>query len=298
MAWVFRASDSGFNEESANPLVVNKPAGVVEDDLMVSFNNKDFAADWTGGPAGWTQRENIADADQRHSLWDKVAGATEPSTYSWTKANGDATGSIIAWTGVNTADPYDVSGQLQINTNLNFTAPSITTTNDNALMVIGSGTDVPTPGAITFTHHADYTEREDISTVTDIWSSSSISDDIQVSSGASGVKIGTLSGITDSGTVHAAYNILSGVAEALVGAVTVVHQALSTLAYTNVGVVRSLIADVTVTHQADVDEVLQTPGCDEILAPDSLPEQTRLSGVVTDIDEPIRTPDANFLERI
>ncbi len=35
--------------------------------------------------------------------------------------------------------------------------------------------------------------------------------------------------------------------------------------------------------------------CDQKLAPDTLPEQTNLTGAVTDIDEPVNTPDANWL---
>lgn len=208
--WNFRASDSAFVEESATSITVNKPTGVVEDDLMVVFINKDFNTPLGSPPSGWTTVEGIVDGDQVHVMQYKVAGASEPSDYTWTWTGGaDCVGMIIAWTGVDTADPYDVSSQNE-GVSVTHTATGITTTNDTALLVAAYGSDVTSAQAITWTTPSGMTEREDISTATDIWASGSIHDEEFGSAGATGDRDATASTFANFGAILAAFNISTG----------------------------------------------------------------------------------------
>ena len=210
MAWSFRASDSAFVEESATSLTVTKPSGVVEDDLMVAFLNKDFNTDIGTPPSGWTEVENITDGDQRHIMWYKVAGASEAADYTWSWTGGaDCVGMIIAWSGVDTADPFDVSSQFD-SVGIIHTATSITTTNDNALLVAAYGTDVGAATAITWTAPSGMTEREDISTAVDIWASGSIHDEEFGDAGSTGVRDASASAFSNFGSILAAFNISTG----------------------------------------------------------------------------------------
>lgn len=207
MAWSFRASDSAFNEESSNPVVVNKPTGTVDEDLLIAFGNKDFSADFGTPPTGFASIQNIADADQRHVMWWKLAGGSEPSTYSWAKPNGDGIVCLIAWDGCDTADPADVSSQNQAGASTSHVASGVTPTNDDALLVGGYGTDVQSAGAITWTTPTGMTEREDRSTASDIWSSGSIHDEVLTGGGATGDRTATASSSQQYGAILAAFNI-------------------------------------------------------------------------------------------
>jgi hypothetical protein len=103
------------NVAASGSLACNKPTGVVSGDLMIAFLalNDDTSL---GGPSGWTKQLDVVAGTPtvdhfECSLWYKVAGGSEGTTYSWTKSAGATaspmTVSISAWTGVNTnASPF------------------------------------------------------------------------------------------------------------------------------------------------------------------------------------------------
>src|SRR2546425_5611240 len=104
-------------------LTVNKPTGVVSGDLLIAAISVRAAAPAT--PSGWTLiwcqysssgsgsgGSTCPGATPTVSLavYRKVAGASEPASYSWTVAN-KAEGIISAYYNVDTTNPLDVTAQ-------------------------------------------------------------------------------------------------------------------------------------------------------------------------------------------
>jgi hypothetical protein len=134
----FRAASSGANNGSATSLVIPAPSGVQAGDVMIACiaarGNPNLTA-----PAGWTLvRLDMNGFTLRQGIYWKVATASEPASYTWVLSNAQAaSGGIIAYSGVNTSNPIDVSSAaISSVTGTAATAPSITTT-VNGAMVIG-----------------------------------------------------------------------------------------------------------------------------------------------------------------
>jgi hypothetical protein len=130
----------------------NRPASVQPGDVeiaMISTLNYTSGIDVTvAPPAGWTK---IAGAscgdsgkDQQQAFFYHIAGASEPSSYTW-PINGNpwpnACNAIIADYGnVNTSNPVEASGCLYAASGTTVTAPSIATlTANDRLLWIGTG---------------------------------------------------------------------------------------------------------------------------------------------------------------
>lgn len=135
-------------------------------------------------PGGWTQiqQANIG-TGARLGVWYKIAGPSEPTSYTFTLGLSDnVTGSIITVTNVDTANPININAAGSGNS-ATATAPSVTTTVDNTFMVAIAGTD--DSGA--YTPPTNYTERVEISS--SIWISQSVATYLQGTSGASGTAV-------------------------------------------------------------------------------------------------------------
>src|SRR5205814_1599209 len=82
-------------------------------------------------PAGWTLiRRDTAGTYTTQALYYRVVTASEPASYSWSFSGAvPAAGGIVAYSGVSTAAPVDVSGGTGQNVNAtSIVAPSVTTT--------------------------------------------------------------------------------------------------------------------------------------------------------------------------
>src|SRR3954469_19208318 len=163
----FRSS-SGNNTGTFNSFPVNKPAGVVDGDLLiVALETYDQSGTMAHGtpPAGWTlvRALNVTTGPIRASVYRKIA-ASEPSSWTFTKTNdsigyGGCIGCIaISNPGVPATPlpaengPVDTSGPSVI------TAPSINTvTVDDLLVYVGASR-----GAADWTPPSGYTERVDL----------------------------------------------------------------------------------------------------------------------------------------
>lgn len=99
MSWTYQSQALSSLGISASPVTVNKPSGVVSGDLLVSilyFQNTAGGQNVYGvftNPSGWTTAGSDAQgfgnshagtgfAQSMHVSW-KVAGASEPTSYSW-----------------------------------------------------------------------------------------------------------------------------------------------------------------------------------------------------------------------
>lgn len=116
-----------FNDASG-PVSVSKPAGVAENDLMVLF----WTIGYFGGgsstrvpPSGWTLLDTqAAGGVAGWAMYYKVAGASEPSTYTVEQTSNFVEADrafIAAWTGNDPSSPIDATGT-------KYTEPSNTST--------------------------------------------------------------------------------------------------------------------------------------------------------------------------
>ncbi len=136
-------------------ITINKPAGVVTDDIMiVTISELDWAAHslTNATSSGWTliSGTSIGGGIAKHcTVLYKVAKASDAGTSSYTftlpgAVNGDTytIGGIVAFAGVDPASPFNAIGTLNYqpdHTPLStVTAPTITTTTSNCAVVMFS----------------------------------------------------------------------------------------------------------------------------------------------------------------
>ncbi|HET7168477.1 MAG TPA: Ig-like domain-containing protein, partial [Candidatus Limnocylindrales bacterium] len=153
----FRSASSADNA-TATSLVIPAPAGAVSGDVLVA------AVSVRGGPtitppAGWTLvRQDINASTMRQALFVHVAGGSEPSSYTFTLSNAQsAAGGIVAYSGVDPANPVDVHGGQVNAASTSITAPSVTTTGPDRVLVAFFGT----PALTSMTPPSGMTERYD-----------------------------------------------------------------------------------------------------------------------------------------
>lgn len=107
-------------------LTISKPTGVVSGDVLVAVIEVNNPSNVPATPAGWTLLDSGSTGPSSATYY-KVAGGSEPSSYSWTVAN-LAAGVIAAYTGCDPVNPVNVHGALNRTTASPLTATSITTT--------------------------------------------------------------------------------------------------------------------------------------------------------------------------
>src|SRR4051812_11028774 len=81
---------------SAAQTVVNqpvaKPAGTVQDDLLVAVLLSDNTATPLTAPSGWVRSGNLSSSGGPHiNVYTRVAGASEGTGYTWTFPVGNGT---------------------------------------------------------------------------------------------------------------------------------------------------------------------------------------------------------------
>jgi hypothetical protein len=153
----FIAASSGIDTTT-----INKPAGVAEGDFLLGIFYS-FSGD-TGGtvspPPGWTaigtmqQQLDSEDGVYTNGIaaW-KVAGPSEPSSYTYSIGGGSEypVGSIIAYSGVDAADPVEAF-QYTKGDGASVDIPSLDSSVSNSLLLV-MGTNFvatcPTPSGMT-----------------------------------------------------------------------------------------------------------------------------------------------------
>ena len=131
-------------------IVVDKPTGTLPGMLLIAvgFNYHFGQTPTVTPPAGWTERGVRTTINHCYYVWTRLAEAGEPATYTFTTASNnegnaeaDATILIGAYRKVRTADPLHVVGVASTETSSanNLTAPGITTTIDDCLLVFAGG---------------------------------------------------------------------------------------------------------------------------------------------------------------
>jgi hypothetical protein len=157
-------------------LAINKPVGTVEGDLMVlSIAARSSAATITP-PAGWTLLLSNTQTNQTNyqnstssklSTYYKVAGASEPASYTWSSGTTESVASLVSFSGVDTTTPFDnVTPLGTANTSATTTqiAPSISPKSTNDwLLTVHELTSTPCSGSFTngWSPPTGMTERTD-----------------------------------------------------------------------------------------------------------------------------------------
>jgi hypothetical protein len=136
-AITFRAATSVNTQTRVTSCTMSKPTGTSQGDVMIAAFQVDRVSSVTP-QTGWNPL--LRTDDTAHSMsvvsYYKVAGASEPASYTWTlaPASGWCTGGIQSYVGVSTSTPIDVSGG-QSGTSNSPTTPSLTTTVDSDWLI-------------------------------------------------------------------------------------------------------------------------------------------------------------------
>jgi hypothetical protein len=182
---VFRAASTGANNVGNN-VVVPVPAGQQSGDVLVAVIDVKAVPTVTT-PAGWTLVSNTINGSAMRQLvyWRVATGASEPPSYTWTyNENRAASGSILAYAGVNTADPIQTFSA-GLGSTTSITAPSVTTTVDGSMIVGGFGINADS----TITPPPGMTERGEIVSATRL--RTEVCDVLLTSAGATGDQVAT-----------------------------------------------------------------------------------------------------------
>ena len=117
-------------------ITIQRPAGVAAGHVLVAAIGSNY--DTTiSAPSGWTAvRQDVADKAVRQSVYVKVAGSSEPSSYTWIlDGSRRVAGGITAYSGVDTAQPIDAVNAFVNPVSTAVPAPDITTSVANAMVV-------------------------------------------------------------------------------------------------------------------------------------------------------------------
>jgi hypothetical protein len=115
----------GVGAGGSTTLTINKPAGVVQNDMMIASIAVGPNTATVTPPSGWAlvRRTDNATASNSLAVYTKLAGASEPASYDWTLSSGHtgAAGGIMAFSG---ADPT-----IEADSGVNTPAGTASTTN-------------------------------------------------------------------------------------------------------------------------------------------------------------------------
>jgi hypothetical protein len=186
----FRSASSASNT-TATTLVIAAPAGVVTGDAMlaaVAFRGNPTITP----PTGWTLvRQDLNGNAHRQAIFVRIAGATEPTSYVFTLSNAQsAAGGIVVYSGVDQTTPVDVHGGQLNASSTSATAPSVTTTGTNRMLVAFFAT----PNLTTFTAPAGMTERYDqqVPVANPYKVTTTVDDQTVAAAGATGTRVATI----------------------------------------------------------------------------------------------------------
>lgn len=135
-----------------DPLVINKPAGTLQGDVMLASvavtadTPPDVASIGINAPAGWTlinavhQDGGDGSNGNRHSrlaTYYRVAGASEPANYTWSfsSTHTGAVGGIASFIGVDVNNPIDAQAGTATASGAGHIAPAVTTTVPGGMLV-------------------------------------------------------------------------------------------------------------------------------------------------------------------
>ena len=124
---------------------LGKPTGTVSGDLLlavIGFAEGDGNSFTITPPSGWTQRLFVKEGSDTTfvglGVWSKIAGGSEPTTYTFTSSHGVTwSGGILRISGHDPTTFFNTSASTNINnsTSSSQNAPSVTTTVNDCLIL-------------------------------------------------------------------------------------------------------------------------------------------------------------------
>jgi MSHA biogenesis protein MshQ len=186
-------------------VTITAPVGTAENDVLIAALGVQPSSATITPPAGWTleQRVNNASATTNSlAVYRKVAGASEPASYSWIVTGATfAVGGIQGFSNVDASSPIDVSalGQATASSTSHATE-SVTTTVANTMLV----TNHTYASSRSWTAPTNMTEGFDQKSGGDSATGQSIEGSyvVQSAAGATGTKTATAAGDADQGAGH------------------------------------------------------------------------------------------------
>jgi predicted TIM-barrel enzyme len=185
-----RAVATGNNGAGSTSLTIGLPAGTSSGDVLLAHVIVRTAGNVITPPTGWNLvlRQDSSSSISTAS-YVKVAGSTEPTSYTWSfGTSGQASGGIASYIGVNTTTPVDVSHAQYNASTSNMDNSGVTTTTTNDMLVYAVGIIVQT----SVNAPTGFVEQWSISSNSS--TDSEMSQEIFASTGATGTIHGTLNG--------------------------------------------------------------------------------------------------------
>ena len=157
------ASTTASNSTAVTGVVVPRPAGVANGDVLVAQFTADANPSVTTAPAGWSTvvtplsvKTNARVFAYYHVVTDANA---EPASYKWALSTAVKwNAGMTAYRGVNTTTPFDTAATTKVNTtaSASMAVPGVTTTKAGALLIGGVGVD---SGSVAVTPPSGWTEE-------------------------------------------------------------------------------------------------------------------------------------------
>lgn len=192
------SASNGNNGSGGTSLTINKPTGTANGDVMVAHVVVRTAGNTITPPSGWSLvlRKDSSGSISTATYW-KLAGSSEPSSYSWALGtSGEASGGIASYTGVNTISPIDASNAQYNSGTSNVTNAGVTTFNANDMVVYAVGITTSTTVNVPSGFTQEWTGTSSTSTT------SEMSDKLFATAGTTGAISGSHNGGANSNITH------------------------------------------------------------------------------------------------
>jgi calcineurin-like phosphoesterase family protein len=188
-------STSDQSSASRRSIALGRPAGTTTGHVLVAAIATNPDATILPGNPGWTVlRDDLIDGAIRQAVYVRVVGSADPTSYQWTIPEGlrRITGGLSAYSGVDPAHPVDAYNATMNGSGTAVSAPSITTTVPNTMLVQAVGVNaegtLTTPAGMTEAWEA---ASPNSGNTRDVLSSSSYA--LQAAAGPTGDRVATAS---------------------------------------------------------------------------------------------------------
>jgi len=148
----FQTVDTTVNDANSTSIVIAVPSGTQLNDLLIATVTVDGNSPITPSAAGWTEinQGQCPNSGCTLGVWYRVATASEPASYTFTFANNKNVGAVLRYGNAHVeSNVIDASGAAT-GTSATPTAPSVTTTVPNALVLRIEGNEDDTPNVGTY----------------------------------------------------------------------------------------------------------------------------------------------------
>ena len=188
----FVSSNEATSSGKSTSITVTRPTGLVAGDLMLALVVQNKTNQTISAATGWTLVHNSDDTrEPKTVIFRRTAAGSEAANYSFTSTDNEAIAAgVVAYRNVDTTAPVNATAMQANGSASSATAPSVTTTAANTMLVGMWGA----PGA-SFTKPAGTTESVNLATGSGSNAISALAThETRAAIGATGTRVATLSG--------------------------------------------------------------------------------------------------------